>query len=310
MGVNQANSSARAANEETPAVISTPDEEKRVEERVAINAHVVYEAIRREGEEELSRSNSALAWSALAAGLSMGISFLAEALLRAHLPDLPWSPLVSRTGYAVGFLVVVLGRQQLFTENTLTVILPLMQRANVTTFLNVLRLWAVVLFANLLGTYLFAACVAKVALFDPKVVRAFTDIGVAHTGMSFSVAFVRAIFAGWLIALMVWLLPGADSSRVSIIIILTYLIGLGGFNHIVAGSTTVFFLLVNHALSWTQYLSGFFLPTLLGNIIGGLMLVSALAHAQVVGGRQVPGVPNSTSKETGRKKRKFLLTKR
>jgi len=310
MGANQANRTAREANEETPGVISTPDEEKRVEERVAINAHVVYEAIRREGEEELSRSNSALAWSALAAGLSMGISFLAEALLRAHLPDQPWAPLLSRTGYAVGFLAVVLGRQQLFTENTLTVILPLMQRANVTTFLNVLRLWTVVLFANLLGTYLFAACVAKVALFDPKVVQAFTDIGVAHMGVSFSVAFVRAIFAGWLIALMVWLLPGADSSRVSIVIILTYLIGLGGFNHIVAGSTTVFFLLVNHSVSWTQYLSGFFVPTLLGNIIGGLTLVSALAHAQVVGGRQVPELYNSNAKRTGGKKREILMTKR
>lgn len=57
-----------------PGVVSTRKEEKRVEERVAINAHVVYETIRREGEEELARSNAALTWSALAAGLSMGIS--------------------------------------------------------------------------------------------------------------------------------------------------------------------------------------------------------------------------------------------
>lgn len=99
------------------------------------------------------------------------------------------------------------------------------------------------------------------------------------------IALVRAIFAGWLIALMVWLLPGAESARVSIIIILTYLVGLGGFNHIVAGSTTVFFMVANNYVSWATYFKQFFLPTLLGNIIGGVTLVAALAHAQVVGGR-------------------------
>jgi formate-nitrite transporter family protein len=269
-------------------VISTQEEEKRVEDRVAINAHVVYETIRREGEEELARSNAALAWSALAAGLSMGISFIAEALLKAHLPNQPWAPLVSRAGYAVGFLVVVLGRQQLFTENTLTVILPLMQRADLRTLLRVLRLWTVVLVANLVGTCLFAACIARIRLFEPAVARAFTEIAAAHIGAGFGIVFVRAIFAGWLIALMVWLLPGAESARVSIIIIVTYLVGLGGFNHIVAGSTTVFFLVVSHSLTWGEYFLRFFLPTLLGNIVGGVTLVAALGHAQVVGGREMP----------------------
>ena len=280
--------SNEGTNPSAQTVISTEREEKRVEDRVAINAQVVYETIRREGEEELVRSNAALAWSALSAGLSMGISFIAEALLRAHLPKQPWAPLVYCFGYSVGFLVIVLGRQQLFTENTLTVILPLMQRRNGQTLMRVLQLWAVVLAANLLGTCLFAACVGKIALFDPAVVRALAEIGAAHTGLPFSIAFVRAIFAGWLIALMVWLLPGADSARVSIIIILTYVVGLGGFNHIVAGSTTVFFMVWTHSSSWGEYFLRFFVPTLLGNIVGGVTLVSALGHAQVVGGREMP----------------------
>jgi formate-nitrite transporter family protein len=85
---------------------------------------------------------------------------------------------------------------------------------------------------------------------------------------------------------MVWLLPGAESARVSIIIILTYVVGLGAFNHIVAGSTTVFFMVLAHSLPWWTYVSQFFVPTLLGNIAGGVALVAALGHAQVVGGRQ------------------------
>jgi formate-nitrite transporter family protein len=262
--------------------ITTRVEQKQVEERLAIGAHVVYETIRREGEDELGRTASSLAWSGLAAGLSMGFSFIAEALLMARLPDQPWRPLISRAGYSIGFLIVILGRQQLFTENTLTVVLPLLIRKDSATLLRMLRLWAVVLSANLVGTFLFALCLGKVAVFDVHTQQCLTEIGLAHLGSGFGIVLIRAIFAGWLIALMVWLLPGAESARVSIIIILTYLIGISGFNHIIAGSTTMFFLVVSKHISLGTYLAQFFLPTLVGNVIGGLSLVAALGHAQVV----------------------------
>jgi formate/nitrite transporter FocA (FNT family) len=265
--------------------ITTPAEKKQVEERVAIGANVVYETIRREGEDELRRPAAALAWSGFAAGLSMGFCLVAEAVLAAHLPDAPWRPLISRFGYCVGFLIVILGRQQLFTENTLTVVLPVLLHKDRKTLFNVSRLWAVVLASNIFGTAIFAFVIAKIPLFDPQVQQAFQDIGVAHLGASFGIAFTRAIFAGWLIALMVWLLPGAEASRVVIVIIITYLVGLANLNHIIAGSTTMFYLVSTHTISWTQYFTSFFLPTLLGNILGGVSMVAALGHAQVVGGK-------------------------
>src|SRR5579862_7764597 len=120
--------------------VKTRIEEKQIRERVAIGAHVVHETIRREGREELKRSSAALAWSALAAGLSMGFSLVAEGLLAGYLPDAHWTMLVSKLGYSVGFLIVVLGRQQLFTETTLTAVLPLLSRRNLETGLGVLRL--------------------------------------------------------------------------------------------------------------------------------------------------------------------------
>lgn len=270
------------------STISTRAEKKQVEERVAIGAHVVYETIRREGEDELQRPSAALAWSGFAAGLSMGFCLVAEAVLIAFLPEATWRPLISRFGYSVGFLIVILGRQQLFTENTLTVVLPALLHKNRKTFLNVARLWSVVLTSNIVGTFLFAFCIAKFHLFEPAVQQAFHDIGAAHLGASFGIAFLRAIFAGWLIALMVWLLPGAEASRVVIVIIITYLVGLAGLNHIIAGSTTMFYLVVTHTISWTDYAVGFFLPTLLGNIAGGVSMVAALGHAQVVGGKSSP----------------------
>ena len=256
-----------------------------MDERVAIGANVVYETIRREGEDELSRPVAALAWSAFAAGLSMGFSFIAEGLLASRLPDAPWRLLISRAGYSLGFLIVILGRQQLFTENTLTVVLPLLARKDLKTLWCMLRLWAVVLASNLLGTFLFALCIGKIRIFDPHVQQSLTEIGMGHLGSSFGIVMARAIVAGWLIALMVWLLPAAESARVSIIILVTYLVGIGGFNHVIAGSTTMFFLVVTNLISWKVYFLQFLFPTLLGNVIGGVSLVAALGHAQVAGGK-------------------------
>ena len=105
---------------------------------------------------------------------------------------------------------------------------------------------------NLLGTFQFAFFVARTDVFPAEVRQALAAIGAAHAGASVGIVFVKAIFAGWIIALLVWLLPGAESFQVAIIIILTYLVGLGNFNHIVAGSTMLFHLVSMRALSWTH----------------------------------------------------------
>ena len=266
--------------------ISSMHEAHKVQERVAISAKIIYEAVRLEGEEELERPGVALAWSGLAAGLSMGFSLLAEAALHAYLPDAPWTRLVSTAGYSIGFLIVILGAQQLFTENTLTVILPLLAHKNMATVKKVLRLWGVVLAANIVGTFLFAFALARLGFLEPRLQAAVLSVSLAHAGPGFCVVLVRAVFAGWLIALMVWMMPDAATSRVAIIIILTYLIGIAGLSHIVAGSTNVFYLVATGHLTLGQYFTTFFFPTVTGNILGGVSLVAALAHAQVVGGKK------------------------
>ncbi|CAN5244686.1 formate/nitrite transporter family protein [soil metagenome] len=259
----------------------TQNEEKQVEERGTPWAAVVYEAIREEGEHELSRTTSALVWSGFAAGLSMGFSLVAEGLLRSHLPESEWSPLIYKFGYCAGFLIVILGRQQLFTENTLTVILPLLLRKNVETFLSVLRLWSVVFAANIVGAFIFAYVVGHTEIFSPEIKRVFGEIGREAMEGSWLTIFLRAIFAGWLIALMVWLLPAADSAKVWVIIIMTYLVALGGFAHIIAGSVEVSYAVMSGISDWAAFFGNWMLPTLLGNIVGGVSLVAVLGHAQV-----------------------------
>jgi len=256
-------------------------ERKDAIRRSAPRATIVYEAIRREGEEELARNTSALIWSGLAAGLSMGFSFLMEALLASGLPAADWRPLISKFGYCVGFLIVVLGRQQLFTENTLTPILQLFHRADLRTLLHVLRLWAMVLSANIAGAFLFALLVAKTELFPAGVTQILSEIsGKVFVG-SFWQTLFSAVFAGWLIALMVWLLPFAETARVTVIIIITYVVGLGGFAHIIAGSVNAFYALLVGNVSIADVAGRFFVPALLGNIIGGMTFVSVVNYAQV-----------------------------
>lgn len=276
------------ALQESPA-ISTQAEEKQVEERLSIGPNIVYETVRREGEEEFVRTSSALAWSGLAAGLSMGFSLVAEALLAAHLPDAAWANLISKLGYSVGFLIVILGRQQLFTETTLTLVIPLLSKRGLARFVSLARIWAIILVANLVGTFLFALCLGRAVIFDPATRLAFIHVSQQGANGGFETVLVRAVFAGWLIAMTVWLLPGADSSRVAIIIILTYLIGLGGFNHVIAGSTKMFYLIATGNESWGAYAIRFLVPTLVGNVIGGVSLVALLGHAQVVAGKQLVG---------------------
>lgn len=251
---------------------------EEAEERSAPAAPVVYEAIILEGTDELRRTNGALFFSALAAGLSMGFSLATEGLLRSHLPDTAWRTLIAKLGYSVGFLIVVLGRQQLFTENTLTVILPLMRRKDLCTLRDVLRLWGVVLVANLAGALLVAWVLGNTAVFSTQVRAVLAQIAAQGVGDVFGTVLVRGIFAGWLIALMVWMMPAADGARVGVIIIITYVIGLGGFAHVIAGSVDKLLLVTTGRLSASAFLGGFLLPALLGNIIGGISLVAALNH--------------------------------
>src|SRR6185437_638762 len=229
----------------------------------------------------LSRTPSALAFSGLAAGLSMGFSVLAMALLAADLPDEPWRPLITSFGYTVGFVIVVLARQQLFTENTLTPILPLLTRRDRETFWRVARLWAIVLVANVVGAFIVAWALMNTPALSAAVRDQVSLIGQAAFAGDASSRFVRGIFAGWLIALMVWLLPAAESGRVAVIVIITYLVGLGGLTHVVAGSVEVAALVTTGALSFGTFLIEYLVPTLLGNVLGGVALVAVLNHAQV-----------------------------
>ena len=259
-------------------------EERAIQEAKSLDAKTTYEVIRREGLHELERSTGALAWSGLAAGLSMGFSFLTEGLLQSHLPDTSWRPLIAKLGYSVGFVIVILGSQQLFTENTLTPIVPLLSHRTTERLRNVLRLWGAVLVTNLVGALLFAVVLATLDVADPEVHGALAEISGHAMRAGAGVTLLHAVYAGWIIALMVWMLPAAKPQELWVVVIMTYLVGLGGFAHIIAGATEVFYAGFRGLAGWGAILLGYLLPTLIGNVLGGVTIVAALNHAQATSG--------------------------
>jgi formate-nitrite transporter family protein len=254
-------------------------EQKLAADHTAPHALVIHELVREEGEEELRRSSTSLAWSGFAAGLSMGFSFLTLALIHAHLPDASWRPLIESAGYSVGFLIVILGKQQLFTESTVTAMLPLLLRRDWPTFIAVARFWAVVLTANIIGAIGFAALISHRGLFPDAVYQACVDTGREVVSGTFPPTVIGAVLSGWLIALMVWILPSTRSARVFVILILTYVVALGHFSHTVAGAVEAAFLVFTGNATIAEFVWSFFVPTLIGNAIGGIALVALLNHA-------------------------------
>jgi len=248
-------------------------------EHSSLRALVIHEVLREEGEGELERHAGSLAWSGLAAGLTMGFSFLGLALLQSGLPVAPWARLIDSIGYTVGFLITILGKQALFTESTLTAVLPVLVRRDRETLKKTLRFWGIVLSCNLLGTFIVAAFLSLHGMFPTDTEETLRHI--AHDAVSggFWPTLLKAVLAGWLIAVMVWLLPSAGAAKILVILFLTYIVGIGRFSHIVAGSVDGAFAVFAGIASIRDYCLGFLVPTLIGNTIGGVAMVALLNHA-------------------------------
>ena len=199
-----------------------------VEQSQRPRAPVVYEIVRLEGERELRRPLSSLWWSGVAAGISIGFSFLTQAALAANLHQYDWKFAVISLGYAAGFMIVILGRQQLFTENVLTAVLPVITRWKLSWLLRMLRLWGIVLAANTAGCLVFACAFAFLPIAGKDIATEMAAL--VHRLMENTPfeMFAKGIGAGWLIAALVWIIASTEGHEFFVIGALTYLIALLG----------------------------------------------------------------------------------
>ncbi|MDM2744549.1 formate/nitrite transporter family protein [Citrobacter sp. Cu231] len=251
------------------------------EDRLPSRAMAIHEHIRQDGEKEMERDAMALLWSAIAAGLSMGASLLAKGIFHVQLEDVPGGFLLENLGYTFGFIIVIMARQQLFTENTVTAVLPVMQNPTLGNFGLLMRLWSVVLLGNIIGTGVAAWAFEHMPIFDEETRDAFVKIGMDVMKNTPMEMFSNAIISGWLIATMVWMFPAAGAAKIVVIILMTWLIALGDTTHIVVGSVEILYLVFNGTLHWSDFLWPFALPTLAGNICGGTFIFALMSHAQI-----------------------------
>lgn len=254
---------------------------KSVEQAAKLSPRLIHEVIRWDGEEELERPFRSLFWSGIAAGVLISFSVVGKAMFAAFLPDAGWQPLIGNFGYAFGFLLVILGRMQLFTENTIVTVLPVMARRTADCLMRLLRLWGVVLIANVIGCFIAATTMAYGGVLPAEIAAEAVAISRKAMDLPAFDSFARGVPAGILIAALVWMLPQAGASSFWVILLFTWLIGVCGFTHIVAGSVEMAYLLVLGQLDLGDAVAGFFLPVLAGNVVGGTLIFAFLAWAQV-----------------------------
>jgi formate/nitrite transporter FocA (FNT family) len=236
--------------------------------------------IHREGLEELKRPFMSLWWSGVAAGIGISTSVLAEGILHTLFNGSENQFALENLGYSVGFVLVIMGRLQLFTENTLTVILPLLTRRSWGMLGCLGRLWGIVFVANMAGTLLAAYLMYGLHTVPAEYIEGMNAVSRHYAELGFSEAFSYGITSGFLIAGIVWMKPSVQDAAFFVVVMFTYLIAIGNFTHVIAGSTELFLLTMQGEVT-LQHTATLILATLLGNIAGGTGLFALLAHGQV-----------------------------
>ena len=254
-----------------------------VEEHERLSQHLIYEIIRRDGIEELMRPFKSLFLSGVGAGILVSFSFVCMAVLQSFLPNQPWAPLITKWGYTVGFVLVILCRAQLFTENTITTVIPLFKPFTWKKLGAVLRLWHLVLAGNLVGTSLVAVFLTTPGLLNLDFIVEMQAIAHHVSAFTWQENLLRGIPSGILIAAIVWMMPTARQFALFLVAFITYFIAAGDFTHIVVGSCEMMYAVLNGMASPYDYIFQFLVPVGAGNIIGGTGVFTMLGYRTING---------------------------
>jgi formate/nitrite transporter FocA (FNT family) len=247
------------------------------------NAHEIYEKAKENARDELDRSSHALAFSGVAGGFMLGLTALGVGTSRAILGPGPASEFISMLFYPIGFIAVIIGRFQLFTENTLyPVVLVLSERRHV---LETLRLWAIVFLTNILGASIFALLVAYTRSVQPKTLDEIVKMGAGMVSAMPAEVFWSGVIGGWLIALVAWMVSASHWTigQVVVIWLLCFVIGAGQFAHCIATSCEIMVAALRGSTSAGAY-GRWLLFATLGNLTGGVTIVSIMNWGQVHAG--------------------------
>jgi formate/nitrite transporter FocA (FNT family) len=261
--------------------------QSEAQEGTRFTADEIHDNILKAAEGELERPVTELGLSGLAAGLGIGFSFLLVALLGEHMGPRHHA-IAAAIAYPVGFIFVVLARHQLFTENTLEPVIPLLEKRDMKTFRALIRLWAIVLPTNLIGAAIFAFVVARTQSLEPSLHASMLETARQATNGAAIVVFLKAIWAGWLVALMAWIIASTHETiaQIALIWVTTAPIAGLGFKHSIAGATEAFYRAWMGDAPLGELMMRFEIPAILGNIVGGVVLVALVNHGQTGAGKK------------------------
>lgn len=245
--------------------------------RDRFSADEIFERVLASAAEEIAIGKQRLFFSGLAAGFAIVLTFLGHAVGVATFPD---NQFLSAILYPVGFIYIILGNYQLYTEETLPPVALVLARLASLPLL--FRVWGIVVIGNVIGAGLGAYLLAHGEVLSPAAMAAgaeFAAVGLEHGWWT---VFNRALFAGWLVAGVVWLNHAARDtvSRLLLIYVIFYMIAAADLYHVITAACEVFYYLFVTDGSVTVVYE-FWLPVFLGNTIGGVFLVTLVNYAQI-----------------------------
>lgn len=245
--------------------------------RDRFSGNEVFERVVATASYEFSCSDRHLFFSGLAAGLSITLSFLTETTITATIPGTA-GDILGYLFYPIGFVFIVIGGYQLYTENTLTPVTLVLTRIASVPLL--IRVWGIVFVANILGALLGAFLLAETSILSPAAAGMAIETGsnvIETTKLSL---FFKGIVAGWLVAGMVWMNHAVRDStaRVLLVVFIMALIPANGLFHCIIATCEAFYLVFQGSVGGMAALFGVTIPITLGNTVGGVVLVALLNY--------------------------------
>jgi formate/nitrite transporter FocA (FNT family) len=278
------------ADEETA---ERPQHVREPEKGTRLSALEIHDNALAGGTEDAERPSSSLLWSSLGSGIFIGFSFLACAFVSTLATTEPMKKALMAAAYPLGFIFVVLGRSELFTENTLTPVLPLLHERSMKRLQQLGRLWTLLLVGNIVGALFFGVLVATTHAVPAWMAEPLRTVAETGTSGGFASVLYRGVYGGALIALMSWLLNATNARGAQIVIIWLCAASISAFEfrHSIAGSVEAFFRIFAGTASAGEMVGGFIVPAIIGNAVGGVVFVTLLHYAQVYA--QLPKKPDA-----------------
>jgi formate/nitrite transporter FocA (FNT family) len=255
----------------------------------------IFERTRREGARRLERPVLELMSTALAAGFDIIVGIVVLALVESQLSHqfgTHAAHVFGSIGFGIGFVFLIVGRGELFTENFLVPLAGLHGKER-NAWWKIAELWSVSPVFNLIAGFAMGVLLSVHSVLPFGTGSVIVHVSETIYANGWLALFISAIFAGALITAMTWFVEGQSSTGVRIAVAWSAgaILALGSFNHVIVVSLElVFGIRFGADIPWSFVVENFFVAAA-GNMIGGIGLVTLNRFTQAKAGGSEPPQP-------------------